>query len=82
MPTTIYLYNRTPNSSIEFKTPYFLKYKELLNIDNIRIFSSWTYYKEPSLFTKKQDPREITYYLVGFIGAYIYIYSIILAQIN
>jgi hypothetical protein len=69
MSTTVYLYNRTPNSSIEFKTPYFLKYKELLNIDNIRIFSSRTYYKEPSLFTKKQDPRATPNYLVGFIGA-------------
>jgi hypothetical protein len=30
------------------------------------------YYKEPSLFTKKLDPKAIPYYLVGFIGANIY----------
>ena len=72
MPTTVYLYNRTPNSSIEFKTPDFLKCEELPNINNIKIFGSLTYYNEPSLFTRKLDPKAIPYYLVGFIGANIY----------
>ncbi|RYE04909.1 MAG: hypothetical protein EOP33_08175, partial [Rickettsiaceae bacterium] len=68
----VYLYNRTPNSSIEFKTPYYLKYREIPNIENIRVFGSLTYYKEPSLFTKKLDPKATPYYLIGFIGANIY----------
>ena len=40
--TATYLYNRTPNSSINFSTPYNLKYKEKPNINNIRIFGSLT----------------------------------------
>ena len=70
--TAIYLYNRIPNSSIEFKTPYYLKYREVPNISNIRVFSSLTYYKEPSLFIKKLDSKATPYYLIGFIGANIY----------
>ena len=72
MLTAVYLYNRTPNSSIEFKTPYFLKYKKMPNISNIRVFGSLTYYKEPSLFTKKLDSKATPYYLIGFIGSNIY----------
>ena len=69
MLTAVYLYNRTPNSSIEFKTPYSLKYKKMPNISNIRVFSSLAYYKEPSLFTKKLDSKATPYYLIGFIGS-------------
>ena len=70
--TATYLYNRTPSSSINFKTPYFLKYKEQPNINNIRVFSSLTYYKEPTSLIKKLDPRATPYYLIGFIGNNIY----------
>lgn len=70
--TAVYLYNRTPNSSIEFKTPYYLKYKEMPNISNIKVFGSLTYYKEPSLCTKKLDSKATPYYLIGFIGSNIY----------
>jgi hypothetical protein len=70
--TATYLYNRTPNSSINFNTPYYLKYKEKHNINNIRIFSSLTYYKEPNSFIKKLDPKASTYCLVGFVGKNIY----------
>ena len=70
--TATYLYNRTPSSSIDFNTPYYLKYKEKPNINNIRVFGSLTYYKEPSNFTKKLDSRASAYYLVGFIGKNIY----------
>jgi hypothetical protein len=72
MLTAVYLYNRTPNSSIEFKTPYYLKYKQIPNISNIKVFGSLTYYKEPTLFTKKLDPKATPYYLIGFIGSNIY----------
>ena len=70
--TATYLYNRTPSSSINFKTPYFLKYKEQPNINNIRVFGSLTYYKEPTSLIKKLDPRATPYYLIGFIGNNIY----------
>jgi hypothetical protein len=64
--TATYLYNRTPNSSIDFKTPYYLKYSRLPNISNIRVFGSLAYYKEP--LTKKLDLRASSYYLIGFRG--------------
>jgi hypothetical protein len=61
-----YYYNRTPNSSIDFKTPYYLKYLKLPNISNIKIFRSLTYYKEP--LVKKLDSRSTPYYLIGYRG--------------
>lgn len=70
--TATYLYNRTPSSSIGFKTPYELKYKELPDLDNIRIFGSLVYYKEPSNFIKKLDSRATPYYLIGFTSSNIY----------
>jgi hypothetical protein len=42
--TACYLYNRTPNSSIEFKTPYFVKDKEMSSLEHLRIFGSLVYY--------------------------------------
>ena len=70
--TATYLYNRTPNSSINFKTPYELKYKEIPNINNIRIFGSLTYYKEPTSLIKKLDSKASPYYLIGFSSSNIY----------
>jgi hypothetical protein len=70
--TATYLYNRTPNSSINFKTPYYLKYNIKPNLDNIRIFSSLAYNKEPSNFISKLDSKATPYYLIGFIGSNIY----------
>lgn len=70
--TACYLYNRTPNSSIEFKTPYCLKYKQMPNISNIRVFGSLTYYKEPSMLIKKLDSKAIPFYLIGFVRYNIY----------
>jgi hypothetical protein len=67
-----YLYNRTPNNSIEFETPYFSKYKETPNLNNIRIIGSLTSYKEPSSLIKKLDPKATPDYLIGFIGDNIY----------
>jgi len=70
--TATYLYNRTPNSSINFKTPFELKYKETPNISNIKIFGSLTYYKEPSSLIRKLDSKASPYYLIGFSGSSIY----------
>ncbi|XPS72906.1 hypothetical protein M3J07_005050 [Ascochyta lentis] len=70
--TATYLYNRTPNSSINFQTPYYLKYKELPNLSNLRIFGSLVYYKEPTSLIKKLDSKATPYYLIGFIGSNIY----------
>ena len=70
--TAAYLYNRTPNSSINYKTPYYYKYKELPNLNNIKIFGSLTYYKEPTNLIKKLDSRASSYYLVGFKGSNLY----------
>jgi hypothetical protein len=60
------------NSSINFKTPYYLKYNIVPNLDNIKIFGSLAYYKEPNAFIKKLDSKATPYYLVGFIGSNIY----------
>jgi len=70
--TATYLYNRTPNSSIEFKTPYFLKYNKLPNLNNIRIFGSLAYSKEPNSLITKLDYKAIPYYLIGFRSNNIY----------
>ena len=70
--TATYLYNRTPSSSIRFKTPYELKYKELPNISNIRVFGSLVYNKEPNSLIKKLDSRATPYYLIGFVSSNIY----------
>jgi transposase InsO family protein len=70
--TATYLYNRTPNSSINFKTPYYLKYNKMPNLEHIRVFGSLAYYKEPSSFITKLDSKATPYYLVGFIGSNIY----------
>ncbi|KAF2820944.1 hypothetical protein CC86DRAFT_254054, partial [Ophiobolus disseminans] len=70
--TTTYLYNKTSNSSIDFKTPYYLKYNKMPNLEHIRVFGSLAYYKEPSGFTKKLDSIATPYYLIGFTSPNIY----------
>ena len=42
---TIYIYNKTPYSTLNFKTLYKIKYNEKPNIDNIKIWGLITYYK-------------------------------------
>jgi hypothetical protein len=39
------IYNKTPHSSLKYKTPFEMKYKIKPNIDNIRIWGSKAYYK-------------------------------------
>jgi len=42
---TVYIYNRIPHSTLNFKTPYEIKYNEKPNINNIKIWGSIIYYK-------------------------------------
>jgi hypothetical protein len=42
------------------------------NLENIKIFGSLAFNKEPSNFTKKLDSKATPYYLIGFIGSNIY----------
>ena len=43
---TVYLYNRTLHSTLEFKSFYETRYQKQSNLSNIRIWSSLTYSKE------------------------------------
>ena len=61
-----YLYNRTPNSSIGFKTPYEAKISRKLDILNIRTQGSIVYRVTPKIGRKKLDPRATPYILVGY----------------
>ena len=62
----IYLYNRTPNSSIGFKTPYEAKTGKIPDILNIRIQGLIAYRVMPNIGRKKLDPRAKAYILVGY----------------
>jgi hypothetical protein len=43
---SVYIYNRTLNSTIEYKTPYEVKYNKKPDILNIRIWGLIAYKKE------------------------------------
>ena len=64
--SSVYLYNRTPNSSINYKTPYELRYNEIPDISNIRTWGSLVYKKEPIELISKLDSRASPYYLIGY----------------
>ena len=72
--SSVYLYNRTPNSSINFITPYKSKYNIKPNINNIRIWGSLVYKLEPKELLKnsKLDSRVTPYYLIGYISNNLY----------
>ncbi|CAK1367509.1 unnamed protein product [Cercospora beticola] len=55
LEAAIFLYNRTPHSSLGFKSPYELRYNKPPNLDNIRIFGSIAYYTRVK--AKKLDTR-------------------------
>jgi hypothetical protein len=61
-----YLYNRTPHSSINYKTPYELKYKTKPDISNIKVWGSITYYKNKGNNIKKLEPRANKGVLIGY----------------
>ena len=61
-----YLYNRTPHSKLDYKTPYELKYNQKPNISNIRTFGSIAFYKLKSNKVKKLDIKANKGILIGF----------------
>ena len=64
--TATYLYNRTPHSKLDFKTPYELKYNKRPDISNIKTFGSIAFYKNKNSHIKKLDPRANKGILIGF----------------
>ena len=70
--SAVYLYNRTPHSSIDFCTLYEAKYGTKPNLANIKIWGSLTYKKEPKEFINKLDSRAKPYYLVGYTSNNLY----------
>ncbi|CAK1367765.1 unnamed protein product [Cercospora beticola] len=63
LEAAIFLYNRTPHSSLGFKSPYELRYNKPPNLDNIRIFGSIAYYTRVK--AKKLDTRAKKAILIG-----------------
>ena len=70
--TAVYLYNRTPHSSIQFQTPFKAKYGYKPDISNIRIWGSLAYRKEPEEFLSKLDSRVQPFYLTSYISGNLY----------
>jgi len=64
--TAFYLYNRTPHSQLQFKTPYEALYNTKPDIINIKVFKLITYYKNKATGLKKLDPRARKAILLGF----------------
>ena len=64
--TAVYLYNRTPHSELQFKTPYQVLNNIRPDITNIRVFGSVAYYKVKAIGLKKLDPRAKKAILLGF----------------
>jgi hypothetical protein len=62
--TATYLYNRTPHSKLDFKTPYELKYNQRPDISHIKTFGSIAFYKNKHNI-KKLDPRANKGILIG-----------------
>ena len=60
-----FLYNRTPNASIQFKTPFKLKNKEDPNLELIKVWGSKVYKKEFHT-QSKLDSKSKLYYLISF----------------
>ncbi|RKF60525.1 Retrovirus-related Pol polyprotein from transposon TNT 1-94 [Golovinomyces cichoracearum] len=63
--TAAYLYNRCPHSSLDFKTPFELKYGHKPDISRIRTFGSICFYKNKGPNVKKLDDKAIKGVLVG-----------------
>ena len=70
LEAAVFLYNRTPHSSLGFKSPYELRYNKPPNLDNIRIFGSIAYYTRVK--AKKLDTRAKKAILIGYSDSNIY----------
>ena len=63
--TAVFLYNITPHSSLNFKTPYEIVYNKKPIYNYIRIWGSIAYYKDKTQITKL-EPRAKKAILIGF----------------
>ncbi|CAK1360853.1 unnamed protein product [Cercospora beticola] len=70
LEAAVFLYNRTPHSSLGFKSPYELRYNKPPNLDNIRIFGSIAYYTRVK--AKKLDTRAKKAILIEYSDSNIY----------
>lgn len=61
----VYVYNRTPHSSLQFKTPYEVFYNTKPIVSHIRIWGSITFYHD-NIKKDKLAPRRNKALLVGF----------------
>jgi hypothetical protein len=61
-----YLYNRTPNQAIGYRTPYELKYNKKPNISHIKAWGSLAYKYIAKEQRIKLDKRATPYYLIGY----------------
>jgi hypothetical protein len=66
LETAVYLYNITPHSSIQFKSPFKVLNNRKPSNKNIRIWGSIAYYKDKTTGLKKLEPRARMAILVGF----------------
>ena len=64
--TATYLYNRTPHSSLDFKTPFEAKNNLKPDISHIRTFGSMCFYKNKGNNIKKLDDKALKGILIGF----------------
>ena len=66
----VYLYNRTPHTSVNYKSPYELKFGHKPNLKHIKIWGSLAY----SLINKpkKLDPRAKPTILIGYEASNLY----------
>ena len=65
--TVVYLYNRTPYSKLNYKTPYEAKFGCQPDISYIKTFGSLVYFKrKPVIKLNKLDQRGILGILVGY----------------
>ena len=62
----IYLYNRTPYSAINYKTPYELRYNKILDITYIKTFRSICFYKNKKNYITKLELKANKAILIGF----------------
>ena len=64
LEAAVYIYNRTPHSSLNFKTPYEVKYSKLPKLNHIKIWGSIVYNKIYN--TKKLDSRAKPCLLINY----------------
>lgn len=63
---SVYLYNRTPHSAIDYKTPFEARYNKKPDLSNIKIWGSLAYKREPIEALSKLDKRARPLYLIGY----------------